>query len=119
MLVEGSDGGTFLSANQAVLDYTGLTRLLVWFLLVRILAADFWQFLCDRKYAIDTAEQIREFVAEWLSGVKPSYFSRAWPLAGVKKDAPGTRKQWAYLWVQYRKDPEKLPPVKYFREPRP
>lgn len=83
-----------------------------------ILAADFFQFLCERGYAIDSVADVKSYVEEWLSGVKTTYFSRDWKLGGVKKDAPGTRAQWAYLWVQYRKDPVSLPNLNAFRQPK-
>lgn len=83
-----------------------------------ILAADFFQFLTDRGYTIDDTDDVKGFVDEWLKDVKTSYFSRDWKLGGVKKDAPGTRAQWAYLWVQYRKDPQQLPQLQLFRQPK-
>jgi hypothetical protein len=83
-----------------------------------ILAADWFQFLCDRGYTIDTIDDVAPYVEDWLTGVKTTYFSRDWKLGGVKKDATGTKAQWAYLWVQYRKDPVQLPQVSQFRQPR-
>lgn len=83
-----------------------------------ILAADFFQFLTDRGYTIDAATDVKDFVEEWLKDVKTTYYSRDWKIGGVKKDAPGTRAQWAYLWVQYRKDPQSLPQVTNFRQPK-
>ena len=83
-----------------------------------ILAADFFQFLTDRGHTIDTASDVKDYVEEWLKDVKTTYYSRDWKIAGVKKDAPGTRAQWAYLWVQYRKDPQSLPQVTSFRQPK-
>jgi hypothetical protein len=80
-----------------------------------ILAADFFQFITDTQRTIDDLSQIKTYVDEWLEGVKTTYFSRDWKLAGIKKDAPGTRTQWAYLWVQYRKDPQQLPNIQTFR----
>jgi hypothetical protein len=83
-----------------------------------ILATDFFQYLNDRGLAIDSSDDIAGFVTEWLVDVKTSYFSRDWKLGGVKKDATGTRAQWSYQWVQYRKDPRQLPAVSVFRQPR-
>ncbi|MGY1746750.1 hypothetical protein [Blastococcus sp. SYSU D00695] len=80
-----------------------------------ILAADFFQYMTDTKRSINDLEDVTKWVNEWLEEVKTSYFSRDWKLAGVKKDAPGTRAQWAYLWVQYRKDPQQLPDLRTFR----
>jgi hypothetical protein len=80
-----------------------------------ILAADFFQYITDTRQTIDDLSQIGKYVNEWLEDVKTSYFSRDWRLSGIKKDAPGTRAQWAYLWVQYRKDPQQLPDIRNFR----
>ena len=81
-----------------------------------ILAADFFQFLTDRGYTLGSADDVSAYVVEWLDGVKLTYFARDWKLDGVKKDSVGTRNQWADLWVDYRKDPKSVPPVKAFRQ---
>ena len=83
-----------------------------------ILTADFFQFLCERGYGLDSVDDVTGFVDEWLTDVSTTYFSRDWQLSGVKKDATGTRAQWSYLWVQYRKDPQRLPSRGEFRKPR-
>lgn len=83
-----------------------------------ILAADFFQFLTDRGYTIDAVSDVKDYVDEWLDGVKTTYYSRDWKLSGVKKDATGTKSQWAFLWVQYRKDPQSLPDLRNFRQPK-
>jgi len=80
-----------------------------------ILAADFFQYITDTRRTIDELGDVKKYVNEWLEEVKTSYFSRDWRLSGIKKDAPGTRAQWAYLWVQYRKDPQQLPDIRTFR----
>ncbi|WP_157895601.1 hypothetical protein [Mycolicibacterium vaccae] len=80
-----------------------------------ILAADFFQFITDTRRTIEDPDDVRKYVNEWLEEVKTSYFSRDWKLSGIKKDAPGTRAQWAYLWVQYRKDPQQLPDIRTLR----
>lgn len=80
-----------------------------------ILAADFFQYITDTRRTIDDLDEVNKYVNEWLEEVKTSYFSRDWKLSGIKKDAPGTRAQWAYLWVQYRKDPQQLPDIRTFR----
>ncbi len=85
---------------------------------LNILAADFFQFLIERKYAIDNIDDIERYVEEWLDGVKTTYFSRDWKLTGVKKDSPGVRSQWAFLWNQYRKDPQQVPSVPKYRVTR-
>lgn len=80
-----------------------------------ILAADFFQYLCERRLGIDSVQTIPRLVDEWLDGVNTSYFNRGWDLEGVRKDTPGRRKQWAKLWAEYRKDPERLPRVDQYR----
>lgn len=82
-----------------------------------ILAADFFQYLCDRRVGIDSIPQIQQHVDEWLEGVSRDYFNRSWNLAGIKKDVPGIRKQWSKLWVEYRKDPNRLPTANKYRVP--
>lgn len=81
-----------------------------------ILAADFFQFLTDRGYTLDSEDDVGTYVEEWLTGVKPTYFARDWKLDGVKKDSVGTRNQWADLWVEYRKDPQAVPRASAFRQ---
>lgn len=83
-----------------------------------ILTADFFQYMVDRGIPIDSAEDVGGYVDDWLRDVKATYFSRNWKLVGVRKDSPGTRAQWASLWVQYRKDPQQLPQVRQFRQPK-
>lgn len=80
-----------------------------------ILTADFFSYLCESKLSIDSADQIKPMVAEWLTDVKGTYFSRNWNLSGVKKDSTGIKKQWATQWKEYRKDPERLPKVTLYR----
>lgn len=80
-----------------------------------ILAADFFQYLCERRIGISNIQSIPGLVDDWLYGVNTSYFNRGWDLEGVRKDTPGRRKQWAKLWVEYRKDPERLPRVDQYR----
>lgn len=84
---------------------------------LKILAADFFQYLGERRVGIDSVEDIPILVNEWLEGVNSNYFNRDWNLAGVKKDMLGIRKQWAKLWVEYRKYPKKLPPATNYRVP--
>lgn len=80
-----------------------------------ILASDFFQYLCERRIGISNVQSIPTLVDEWLDGVNTSYFNRGWDLEGVRKDTPGRRKQWAKLWVEYRKDPERLPRADQYR----
>lgn len=74
-----------------------------------ILTVDFFKFLCDTRTKIESTEQIKDFLEEWLDGVDDQYFNRDWYLSNVKKDSPGIRKQWNKLWLNYRQDPRKLP----------
>jgi hypothetical protein len=82
-----------------------------------ILAADFFQYLCERELPIESAGEIETLVTQWLKEVDPSYFARDWNLAGVKKDSTGIRNRWAKLWSEYRKDPQRLPVLKNYRSP--
>ena len=82
---------------------------------LKILSADFFQYLCARSKGIDSVEEISTLVDEWLKGVNTNYFNKDWKLQGVKKDMLGIRKQWAKQWVEYRKDPQKLPSQSIYR----
>lgn len=108
--VEDADAGNFWGAPRKsnLFNKVSLT----------ILAADFFQYLGDRGKTLNSKGDVQTLVKEWLGSVKVSYFSRDWKLSGVKKDAPGTRSQWSYLWVQYRKDPQKVPGTGEFRKNR-
>jgi hypothetical protein len=83
-----------------------------------ILVADFFQYLTDKELTISNAEDCRECVDRWLAKVDRSYFNRDWKLSGIKKDTPGIRAQWSELWVDYRKDPQRLPNHSSFRKPK-
>ena len=80
-----------------------------------ILAADFFQFLCDTRNVINDINDVPAIVSEWLAGVSDRYFARDWNLSGVKKDSTGIRNRWSKLWVEYRKDPLKLPGLSEYR----
>ena len=82
-----------------------------------ILAADFFAYLCGRQIGIDSVDQVPSLVDEWTDGVSRDYFNRDWKLEGVKKDTTGIRKQWAKLWTEYRKDPQKMPKYTEYRKP--
>ncbi|NEP10153.1 MAG: hypothetical protein F6K14_08035 [Symploca sp. SIO2C1] len=82
-----------------------------------ILAADFFQYLCDRRIGIDNVQQVPSVVDDWLRDVNTDYFNRDWNLHGVKKDVPGIRKQWSKQWVEYRKFPRQLPRSDRYRVP--
>jgi len=81
-----------------------------------ILGADFFQFLVDRKYGIDSPREVRELMSEWLDGVSRDYFNRDWKMAKTKKDSPAIREQWSKLWADYRKDPQRLPKSTEYRK---
>lgn len=104
---EDKDAGNYWGSPRASNIFNKIT--------LTILAADFFQYLTDTRRTIDDLEDVTTAVNEWLEEVKTTYYSRDWKLAGVKKDAPGTRAQWAYLWAQYRKDPQQLPDIRTFR----
>lgn len=81
-----------------------------------ILSADFFQSLCDSKRKLDSLEDVVASVDDWLRDISGDYFNRDWKLEGIKKDSPGIRKRWSKLWLEYRKDPERLPPAKMYRQ---
>ncbi|CAI1953034.1 DGQHR domain [Serratia fonticola] len=81
-----------------------------------ILATDFFKYLCESKANLDSADSISQLVDEWLTDVDANYFNRDWKLANVKKDAPGTRKQWSKLWLTYRQDPRQLPQTASYKK---
>lgn len=78
------------------------------------LAVDFFAYLVENRKTIEDASVVSSLVMDWLLDVDRNYFARDWKLAGVKKDAPGTRKQWAKLWQSYRIDPRALPAVRLY-----
>ena len=80
-----------------------------------ILAADFFQFLVERRRKIASADAIDELVNEWLEEVGDNYFARDWRLGGIKKDVSGIRKQWAHIWVDHRRVGGRLPAIGKYR----
>ena len=80
------------------------------------LASDFFAYLVESRQGIESADQVRTLVQEWLVDVDKHYFARDWKLANVKKDAAGTRKQWSKLWYGYRRDPRALPKLSLFSD---
>lgn len=80
-----------------------------------ILAADYFQFLDDRRRTINSIEDVDETFEEWLEGVNGSYFARDWRMGSLKKDQAAVQKKWAATWFEYRKDPERLPRVENYR----
>jgi hypothetical protein len=83
-----------------------------------ILASDFFQYLIETKKTIESVEAISGMVDDWLEGVAKNYFNRDWSLSGIKKDSTGIRNQWAYQWVEYRKNPSQLPQTRTYRNPK-
>lgn len=80
-----------------------------------ILVSDFFQFLVETRQTIESSAKISELVDDWLDNVARNYFNRNWNLSGTKKDSSGIRNQWAYQWVEYRKNPSQLPRVINYR----
>lgn len=80
-----------------------------------ILAADFFQFLVERRLGIASEDEVAELVKDWLADVSGSYFDRDWKLAGIKKDVSGIRNQWAHIWVDYRRVGGRLPSSAKYR----
>ncbi|MCO6008273.1 hypothetical protein NE236_25170 [Actinoallomurus purpureus] len=78
-----------------------------------ILAADYFQFLCETKTAINDLNDVDESVADWLEGANDQYFARDWRM-DLKKDQRRVRETWAKVWVQYRKNPARLPRVENY-----
>lgn len=109
------------TTDQEAYNYWGRPRTSNLFnkISLTILAADFFQFLCERDIHITSADVIPSLVEKWLSDVNKTYFSRDWRLSGVKKDSTGIRKQWAQLWAEYRKDPSRLPRLELYSHPVP
>lgn len=81
-----------------------------------ILASDFFEYLVSSKTTIKSPTEVPQLVAEWLEGVSSGYFDKDWQLGNVKKDATGTRNQWAFLWSEYRKSGGNLPDRRLFRQ---
>ncbi|MFB6931235.1 hypothetical protein ACFCXR_40450, partial [Streptomyces noursei] len=78
-----------------------------------ILAADYFQFLTERKMTLNSIEDVNSTVQSWLEDVNNQYFNRDWRV-GLKKDQRAVREKWAKVWVEYRKDPERLPRVENY-----
>ncbi|HUY47110.1 MAG TPA: hypothetical protein VMV92_15480 [Streptosporangiaceae bacterium] len=80
-----------------------------------IIAADYFQFLDDRRRSLNSVEDVDETFSEWLEGVNNTYFARDWRMGNLKKDQGPVQKRWAATWFEYRKDPERLPRVENYR----
>ncbi len=80
-----------------------------------ILAADFFQYLTERRITIDSVEHVETIFNEWLEGVGDQYFAREWRMGGLKKDQAPVQKKWAEVWTEYRKNPERLPRVDSYK----
>ena len=85
-----------------------------------ILASDFFQSLVETKKQINSVNDISPLVDDWLEDVNTQYFDKDWKFEGkgFKKDSPGIRKQWADIWVEYRKNPANLPDRRRFSTPK-
>ncbi|WHM36020.1 hypothetical protein [Streptomyces sp. BPTC-684] len=79
-----------------------------------ILSADYFQFLTDRDLTLSSVADVTETMDSWLQGVNLQYFNRDWRV-GLKKDQKAVRERWAKVWVEYRKDPERLPRVENYK----
>ncbi|MEU4330414.1 hypothetical protein [Nonomuraea dietziae] len=82
-----------------------------------ILTADYFQYLCESKEVLHSVDDVDRTVADWLEGVSDQYFARDWRM-DLKKDQRRVRETWAKVWVQYRKNPARLPRVENFTPPR-
>lgn len=78
-----------------------------------ILAADYFQYLHETKRSLDTFNDVNSTVDEWLEGVDERYFNRDWRM-DLKKDQKKVRETWAKVWVEYRKNPVRLPRVERY-----
>jgi len=70
-----------------------------------ILSADFFSYIVSGKgQTIDSAENAREIVSEWLYGAKSTYFSRDYGLkrSGIKKSEGPVKILWSKNWENYR-----------------
>lgn len=82
--------------------------------MLQTLATDFFAYLVESRRPINEIAEVPQIVEDWLLDVNAGYFNRDWKLENVKKDATGTRKQWASMWYSYRRDPRALPAVSNF-----
>jgi hypothetical protein len=83
-----------------------------------ILAADFFKYLVTTKTTVDAVSKIDSIVDEWLEDVNRDYFDLDWDLKGIKRDSTGIRERWSENWADYRENPERLPQVKSYRNPK-
>jgi len=80
-----------------------------------ILAADYFQFLRERRQTLNSVDDVDSTVGEWLEETNPSYFNRDWGLTNIKKDQTAVRNKWAATWTEYRKNPVRLPRSENYR----
>ncbi|MCO5996276.1 ParB N-terminal domain-containing protein [Actinoallomurus rhizosphaericola] len=78
-----------------------------------ILSADYFQFLCETKTVLNDLNDVNKSVEDWLEGVNNQYFARDWRM-DLKKDQRRVRETWATVWVEYRKNPARLPRVERY-----
>ncbi|NKY95891.1 hypothetical protein [Gordonia sputi] len=80
-----------------------------------ILSADYFQFLIETRQTLSDVTDVNRTFDEWLNGVNSSYFARDWNLGGLKKAQRPVQEQWAKVWTEYRKNPERLPRNENYR----
>lgn len=106
--------------NPARFNYWGNTRKSNIFnkISLTILAADFFKFLSTTKKTINSDSEVKVLVDDWLEDINLGYFDQDWDLSGIKKDSTGIRARWSENWADYRENPDRLPQIKSFRNPR-
>jgi hypothetical protein len=80
-----------------------------------ILSADYFEYLTSSKQTLNSIEDVDRTFQGWLDGVNRGYFNRDWQLTNVKKDSVKVRNKWATLWLEYRRDPSRLPKVSEYK----
>lgn len=80
-----------------------------------ILAADYFQFLVERRLTLDSVDDVDSTVKDWLQDTNEAYFNREWRMGSLKKDQKAVKEQWAKVWSEYRKNPSRLPRVENYR----
>ena len=65
-----------------------------------ILAADYFQFLDDRRRALNSVDDVDESFEEWLEGVNDTYFARDWRMGSLKKDQRPCPEEVVYCLVR-------------------
>ncbi|MFC5382118.1 hypothetical protein [Aquipuribacter nitratireducens] len=78
-----------------------------------ILAADYFQFLVERRLTLNSVEDVDTTVGDWLEDTNQTYFNRDWRMT-LKKDQKAVKERWAKVWSEYRKNPTRLPRVENY-----